>query len=364
MVESSGTGDRPAPDGDPPGGPHPSAPLRSDSGRSADDLDALIGDIRREAARRRAAPDFPVDEEAAIVLDMDRQGPVGGADLAGLLAELERLARAGSAHGGAADGSAGAGGAAEVAGLVASVTRTLARRLTGVERRVAAPPVGPTGSAGPAATGAEPVAAAPEGPNESGPDGPPVMPAPATWAEAVLAHLAGPARPTGDPAPTGRLLVAGAGAAEWVGYLDPAAALDVYGVDPNRPEYGDSGPVRSGSVADHLSTVAPGGLAGVLLVGPVPVTDLAALPDVVDRLAQVTARVAVVSEAPWWWQRRVGAPASDLAAGRPVSAETWLALLDGAGFVASARYGTGGRDFLVVAHAPAGGEGSGGSAPL
>ena len=336
---------------------------------SGDDLDALIGDIRREAARRRAAPDFPVDEEAALAADMDRQGPVGGADLAGLVAELDRLAGTGPARaaagrageegsagapaaGGEADGGLEAARVAEIAGLVASVTRTLTRRLAHLERRAAAD----------AGTGVRPATTGGPPPAASGPDPGGVGPGPDVWGPLVSEYLVAGMRTGTDRAPAaGPVLVAGPGAAEWVAFLASSAAggapVNVYGVDPARPEYSDAGPVRSGKVADHLDTVAAGGLAAVVLVGPVPVEEIPRLADLAPRLARAAGTVIVVSEAPWWWRRRVGSPAADLAATRPLGVETWLALLDGAGCTASARFGPQGRDYLVVAGRPAGGEG-------
>lgn len=91
------------------------------------DLDELIGEIRREAARRRAAPSFPVDEEARIGLEMDALGPQGaGADLAASIAGLRQLAASPDAA------------VREVAALAASAVQALAVRLDLLERRLAA----------------------------------------------------------------------------------------------------------------------------------------------------------------------------------------------------------------------------------
>src|ERR1700722_13876608 len=58
------------------------------------DLDALIGDLLAEAARRRAESGFPLDEEARLGMELDRQAPRP------LPAKMERLAQAASQGGG------------------------------------------------------------------------------------------------------------------------------------------------------------------------------------------------------------------------------------------------------------------------
>jgi hypothetical protein len=45
---------------------------------------------------------------------------------------------------------------------------------------------------------------------------------------------------------------------------------------------------------------------------------------------------------------RVGAPAADLSPQRPIEAESWLAILTAAGFQATVRYGSQGRDYLLT----------------
>ncbi|MBV9661179.1 MAG: hypothetical protein JO337_08485 [Acidimicrobiales bacterium] len=118
----------------------------------AEDLDALIGEIRREAARRRAAPDFPIDEEARLAVEMDGHGPSGpGVDLAAVLARLEALARAARAgHGGGpaaprfarrrsgrnTQGGGPDGALTELIELTASAVRGLAARTADLERRL------------------------------------------------------------------------------------------------------------------------------------------------------------------------------------------------------------------------------------
>lgn len=80
----------------------------------------MIGDIRQEAARRRAAPDFPVGEEAQLAVEMDDQGPGhAGADVRAVIAGL----RPGLTND-------------ELVELMASAIRVLSARLEAVERRL------------------------------------------------------------------------------------------------------------------------------------------------------------------------------------------------------------------------------------
>jgi hypothetical protein len=265
-----------------------------------EDLDALIGEIRREAARRRAAPDFPLAEEAALSVEMDRTGPTGGgADLAAVTAALRLAGR-------------GEGKVAEVAALAASAAAALSVRLTELERR---PPAGPT------MTG-----------DGAGP--PPTD----HWFDDVLVAV-----PAG-----GRTLVAGEGAATWVERLT-AAGRDAYGVDPALAPYADDGPVRAGALLGHLRTVADGGLAAALITGRLAASDAERLAAVGADLARVAPSAVVAAETPWAWRARVGDAAADTSPGRAVGPEAWLASLSRAGFAATGRFGPGGRDYLLIA---------------
>jgi hypothetical protein len=80
---------------------------------AAEDLDALIGGLRAEAARRRAAPAYPIDDEARIGLELDSQAPrplpAPLERLAGAAARVETAAREQAAGG--AGGAGGGGGA-------------------------------------------------------------------------------------------------------------------------------------------------------------------------------------------------------------------------------------------------------------
>lgn len=277
------------------------------------DLDALIGDIRREAARRRAAPDFPVDDEARLAVEMDRQGPSRGAtDVPAVLTAIRSLAE-----------RERTGGLGELAELSGSALTALAARLADLERRVGrlAPDL-----TGPAVTGSG---------TGTGPD-----PSPLDHWVPVVSDVAGGAG-------SGRVLVAGPGAARWAGRL-AAEGVDVYGVDPTSAAFSDDGLVRAGGVAAHLQSVGEGSLSLAVLVGPLATAELPHLGRWAAALAVRAATVVVVSEAPWAWRLRLGEAGSDTSAWRPASPETWMEVLDGAGYRLSGRYGPGGRDYCLA----------------
>jgi len=282
------------------------------------DLDALIGDLRREAARRRAAPDFPIDEEARLTVAGERLGPTGaGMDLDAVLSGLDALAALPPPDGRTRVSVArrprpAPAEVSRIAELAGSAVRGLAARVADLERRMDRElrrPLVPPG---------EPA------------DAPDLH----HWIDPTLAITTGSA---------GRVLIAGAKAGEWLARLTEGG-VDAYGIDPTLAEFSDDGPLRSGEVAAHLDSVGGGELGVAVLLrppGPARPEDLAA------SLARAAARVAVVSEAPWWWYRRVGPPECDVSPGRPVLAETWMALLGDAGYRVTAEYGPGGRDYLV-----------------
>jgi hypothetical protein len=282
---------------------------------SASDLDALIGEIRREAARRRAAPDFPIDEEARLTAAMDAEGPrgrSGGADLAAITGALRALGPE--------------AGPTEVAALTASAVTALTVRLAELERHAA--PVEPPAPAEPAdADLAEPAD---------------------RLADHWLDLLSGWVLREDPPSATGpgRVLMVGAGVDRWVAQL-AGAGVDVYWLDPLAGAFQEQG--RGGGLLEHLRSVGDGALALAVLAGPLPVGSAEQLDQLSDELARVAIRVAVCDEAPWAWRRRVGDARADTAARRPVGPEAWLAALTGAGFEVTARYGPAGSDFLVRA---------------
>lgn len=310
--------------------PAPGPPVGSSGAagsRGAADLDVLIGEIKREAARRRAEPDFPVGEEAALAIEMDRQGPTRGAvDLGAVLVGLDRLAHRPD------------GGLAELAGLVASGVRAAAGRLSDLERRLdrLAPHLESRSPATSPEAGAERHGAQPLD----------------HW-DPVIADLA-----RSLPGPDRRVLIAGPGAGRLTGVLT-GSGVDAYGVDPTLGTFDDEGPVRSGGVAAHLQTLGEGSLALTVLTGSLAGAELPHLDRWAAALAVRSVVVAVISEAPWAWRLRLGEMASDTASWRPASPETWMAVLDLAGYQLAGRYGPGGRAYCLVGRmgAPPAGEG-------
>ncbi|MDA8047321.1 MAG: hypothetical protein M0Z30_19125 [Actinomycetota bacterium] len=288
----------------------------------AHDLDALIGEIRREAARRRAAPDFPVEEEAGLSVEMDALGPSGGgADLAAVTAALRAVGPGATA--------------AEVAALTGSAVSALAVRLTELERGrnpavVPAPIAGPAPVAGAAGERSE-VAAAPASAEQQ-----------SRWME-ELTELVALSRSNG-----GRILLAGPGSGFWVERLQ-AAGADAYGLDPSVPRYGDHGPVRAGPLGQHLRSVAEDALAFIVVVGTLQAGEAEGLVALAGELVRVATAVVVCGESPWAWRARLGDARADTSPERPVGPEAWLAALTAAGSLATARYGPDGRDFVVRA---------------
>jgi hypothetical protein len=295
--------------------------------KDREDLDELIGEIRREAARRRASPTFPLDAEAAIDAEMDRLGPIGAsADLPAVVAQLRARAQepTDEAEGpGAQEGQARVPGVPEVAGLVASALTALTARVERLERRVPRPP--------------QPGAAAPIDGRASDP---------LARTDEVADHLQAAFGSFGS----GVVLVGGRGSADWIEGL-VAAGLDAYAVDPLRPDYAEDGRVRAGGLLDHLRTVGDGGLAAVVVVGELTGAEVAGLADLAGELARSAPLLAVWSEAPWAWRRRRGETVADLAASRPLSPETWMETLASAGWKAVGGYGDQGTDYLLLASA-------------
>jgi hypothetical protein len=307
------------------------------------DLDALIGDLQGEAARRRAAPGFPLDDEARLGLALDRQAPQP------LAPELERLAelatragtrpeippptRRGWRFGPAASERPGATATGEeqsLSGVVARALRTVSDRLVDLEVRLRRLELRGAASApdvvGPAAAGAA------GGPTAGF----------AAWKGRLPEHL---------PLPPARILCSGVDAEEGVGILR-SSGVDGYGLVPDGDRYRTHPDVRQGALRPHLAAVSDGGLGAVVLVEPWIGEGVAGIRDLVPELARVTPIVVVVSEAPWWWRARVGSVDADLAAARPLAAETWLYLLDRAGFVSSAEYDEPGSSYRVVGRRP------------
>jgi hypothetical protein len=161
------------------------------------------------------------------------------------------------------------------------------------------------------------------------------------------------------PVSGGRFLYAGEDAANRARQLQEQG-VDAYGFVPSGDIYNDEVDVRHGDLADHLTSVADKSLSGVVLSEPVCRVERGRLAGMVAELARVASSVSVVSEAPWWWSLRVGEPSADLASERPLAAETWIALLDRAGFAATAAYDPDGRSYMVSAVKRPSGQGSSG----
>jgi hypothetical protein len=305
----------------------PRPPDGSDDGV---DLDALIGDLRQESARRRAAPGFPLDAEADIGMELDRLAPAPDRP------RIERLSDTvggmGSAH------SARPGwwrsrrsrqeGSDELAVAVAEALRMVSDRFEDLERRVRrleverdSPSFG--------------VSDSPLLPGAGGPGG-----------DVDLFPWAGVIASSGL-APSGRSLCAGPGAARWVTAL-AEAGWDVYGVEPGAGGF-DDGAVRGGELLEHLAGIPGRALALAVVVSPHDIVPPGQLAFLSAELARVARQVKVVSEAQWAWARRVGAEEADLCARRPLTADTWIALMQRVGFASTGSFSSEGTSYAIEA---------------
>jgi hypothetical protein len=297
------------------------------------DLDAMIGDLRQEAARRRAEPDFPLDEEARLAGDLDEQAPgPGGPRLARLADRAEAVTQQrGSAAGRRtarlipAPRSSGTGEAlASVARILAEAVRTTSSQLKDLDRRLdrlehqardIEPFLLPTGSE----------------------DGSPLDAERLRLADLLAGR-------------SGRVLYWGTDPGAQVAALR-SRGIDAYGLDPGGDPYKTGPDVHHGDLLAHLRSVDDEALAAVIAVGPAPRPSPLLLEDLASELARSSAEVLVASEAPWWWQSRVGSEQADLAMHRPLGAESWLAILHRSGFSVRAEYAAGGSTYLVTASA-------------
>jgi hypothetical protein len=135
----------------------------------------------------------------------------------------------------------------------------------------------------------------------------------------------------------GRVLHAGCGDGGLVEALR-RGGVDAYGVDPSPDAVVGDGAgleLRPVNALDHLRAVGAGALAGLVLTGCVD----RSVPAVQRELAELGAsrlvaggRLALVGTSPAAWERTAGPVAADLAPGRPLHPETWVALLEAAGF--------------------------------
>lgn len=303
------------------------------------DLDRLVGDLEWEAARRRADPAFPHDEEARLHAQLERQGPHPSSwlEMRTLVADVEELA----ARAWPAPPAAVATGpthrlaarfrrrhsppvddrVATVAVAVCSVLRAALDRLEDLQGRVRLLEQRGEAHALPPAV---------EGPGL------------AAWRH----RLAEPLLP-----PAGRVLYAELDADAVVAMLR-TAGIDAYGLTRAGSPYRSGPDVRYGDVLHHLEAVDDGALAGVVLAGPPDALDPPALVSLTRQLGRTAATVEIVSEAPWHWQSRQGVVDADLSTARPLSPDTWLSALAGAGLVGSAEYDATGSTYRVVARRP------------
>ncbi len=300
------------------------------------DLDALIGDVRQEAARRRAEPGFPLDDEARLGVESARQAPrpPGPAleDLADAAASMARPAER-SDHAGPIGRTrelatsvlrrppAEGRGTPALAGIVARALRVSAtllgdldRRLQALEERDGSPVFEGVQPPGPAADLT-------------------------SWTPRLGEHL------RSEP---GRVLCIGLEPDGLVGDLREHQ-IDAYGVTPAGDPYRTHPDLRHGDPLEHLRSVEAGALGAVVIVEPLSTGTGPGLRSLAAELTRVSGTILVLSEAPWWWARRVGPVEADLAADRPHNPETWLEVLDGSGYEGTVRYDHGGHSYLVVA---------------
>ncbi len=301
------------------------------------DVDGLIGQVEREAARRRADPRFPIDHDARIDAAFDAVAP--GADRrrppdpigAVIALAVERVdAGAPRAPGGirAAVGRSTRtrpGAMVQVRALalaVAEALQVVMSRLDALDRGRGRAPLD-----------------APAVPSVLAPPDSVVTNALATWRSAVAADLANDG---------GRVLYCGPDADATVADLQ-AAGADAYGITDSGDPFRTDPDVRVADVVDHLAGVGTGALQSVVVAGAVAPATRSRLAAIVAELARVTISVVVVSPAPWWWREEVGTVAADLGTDRPLAAETWLEVLTDAGFVATGAFDPTGRSYRVTA---------------
>jgi hypothetical protein len=134
------------------------------------------------------------------------------------------------------------------------------------------------------------------------------------------------------------------------------AGGDAYGVDPrsqvvDRAELGVLD-LRGETAADHLRSVGPAALGGVVVSGLVEsmaAGERAQLLDAVSTRLAPGGVLVVHSVTRQTWEAADAPFEADLAAGRPLRAETWCHLLGAHGYDATAQVGPGGADYLVTA---------------
>ncbi len=285
-----------------------------------DDLGALIGQIRLEAARRRSAPDYPLGDEIAVDAELRQWSP---GETVGRLERLARQAEA-AAQGEAVPSSRRAertvGTSPELATVVAEALRTLSTRLADLEHRLTRMERGLAG----------------------GGAGPTALPLPAGAVPA-----AGRLSETLIPAGPGRVLCFADDPAPTVGELR-GRGVDAYGLTPAGDEFLSGPDVRSGQLLHHLASVGDSALRAVVAVGLAAGTAGPGPHEVAVEIGRVAPLAVVLAESPWWWRTRQGATV-ELAPVRPLSPELWLEAFASKGMEVEAGYEDGGRAYRVVA---------------
>ena len=153
----------------------------------------------------------------------------------------------------------------------------------------------------------------------------------------------------------GRIVHAASGNG-WLVRLILDAGGDAYGVDPrtNLVEQGllTVSDLRGEDLVEHLRTVAPAGLGGLVLSG---VVDGMGAGERTQLLALIATRLApggvlvVHSVSRAWWDGPSAPFEADLAPGRPLRPGTWQQLLEQGGYHATVTEGPGETDYLVTA---------------
>ena len=303
------------------------------------DLDRLIGELETEAARRRAAPDYPHDADAQLHFELARRAPnPPRADaLRAIIAQLEEIV--------SVDTTAETD--ARSLGSRRHDRQILLERLRRLEQQVASLGLAAVATFHALADRVEQLEAhdrlarphdenrhSPRGSDDEGD-------ALAHW----RTHLA-------DTLPRHERVLYAEAQVEAVVIELRAAGVDAYGVTDDGA--GDlPGPdVRGGDLLTHLRAVADDALAAVVLAGrPVMLTP-DALGPLVRELGRVTSSAVLVSEAPWWWRLRVGAVNADLSQGHPLDPDTWLHAFHGVGMVGTAHYDPTGQSYQVTVRVP------------
>jgi hypothetical protein len=156
--------------------------------------------------------------------------------------------------------------------------------------------------------------------------------------------------------------VAATGGRVWWSGPDPTAAVavlraagaDAYATDPAGQVWTTGVDGRRADPLEHLRSVADGALSAAVLAGPLPGAGEERLSALCAALHRCAATVLVCSPTPAWWRALVGPATADLAADRPLAADTWIGALGAAGWDCHVDSGHGGRTYRLWASRSAG----------